>query len=50
LALAEASPGVYEALLPATVGEGTWIVDLSASDAGKDKLAYQARRRLWIAP
>lgn len=48
--LVETSPGLYEAEL-SNVGEGTWIVDLSAYDAGNSREpVYQARRRAWIAP
>jgi nitrogen fixation protein FixH len=50
LSLGETAPGVYEAPLPAAVGEGTWIVDVSAFDMGASSPAYEARRRLWIAP
>lgn len=50
LELAETSPGVYEAALP-EVGEGTWIVDISAYDSTKSgEPVYQARRRAWIGP
>lgn len=48
--LAEIAPGLYEAALPA-IGDGTWIVDLSAYDSSSStEPVYQARRRTWIAP
>jgi nitrogen fixation protein FixH len=50
LQLGETSPGVYAAPLPATLGEGTWIVDLQAFEPGAAEPAYESRRRLWIAP
>lgn len=50
LPLAEVAPGIYEAALPA-IGDGTWIVDLSAYDSSSsNEPMYQARRRTWIAP
>jgi nitrogen fixation protein FixH len=50
LAFDEVSTGVYEAALPARIDGGTWVVNLSAFEAGASSPAYQTRRRLWIAP
>jgi nitrogen fixation protein FixH len=50
LAFDEVSPGVYEAALPPGIDGGTWVVDLSALEAGASAPAFQTRRRLWIAP
>jgi nitrogen fixation protein FixH len=50
LSLHELDPGHYEAALPG-VGEGTWLVDISAYDnESPGEPAYQARRRAWIKP
>lgn len=50
LPLHEVGPGDYEAALPG-VGDGTWLVDISAYDSeSSGEPAYQARRRAWIKP
>jgi nitrogen fixation protein FixH len=49
IALTEVAPGVFESVA-ALQGDGAWIADVRAIRSGETAPAYQARRRLWLAP
>ena len=50
IALAEATPGVYEAVLE-TAESGSWVVEAQVfSGAEAATPVFQIRRRLWVAP